>query len=40
VRGVACRMVWPSRKSSKKLPGLVLVMASLMFVAEYPGGQG
>src|SRR5580698_6402379 len=26
VRGVAWRMVWPRRKSSKKLPALVLVI--------------
>ena len=29
VRGVAWRMVWPRRKSSKKLPALVLVMTTL-----------
>jgi hypothetical protein len=40
VRGVACRITWPIRKSSKQLPGLVFAISLIVLVCREPGLPG
>jgi hypothetical protein len=40
VRGVAWRITWPIRKSSKQLPGLVFAIFLIVLVCGAPGLPG